>query len=546
MKAATFLVAMFVSGLFLVGCFDSEVTEECRSPECKEANMPYEAAATEPTLAAEPDEQQPETSGTLALSNLAVDAPKYDYVEKDDYVDNLPDNHHGAIENGVMMEQLTPEELKKIDVLRTAIDLGLTVGKEQYLESVSMSLQMKDLANDYESEAPSDTDDAGLGEEAVICPFLKYWDNGFVPNGSTCDYISDMAKVESYSELTKALDSKELPSDVKESAHFDEATFWYEQGAISGIEEERIRVRNDLKKKQFCDQKPTPQQSSHDKGILLGRQLFAAKFNNWLSVNGYKADYPTMSQPIQVCNVDLAMLEPARSAAVNSLASTLESNPLCPDYEAPTIEGLQAFGQAEIDYAKALQKGVDDEFAIAAVKTFAVTPCNVSDPIVLDLDGDGIEMLPIHKGVNFNLYGTGQQAVAWVSPDDGFLVFDRNGNGMVDSGLEMFGNVDLQHADGFEHMMDLDANGDMKLDDTDPSFRNLMVWRDLNVDGVSQSNELVPLSRLGVDTLDLRTLDVMHFSGGTRIPKVSTATGPGLSLMVGDAFLASAPHPRLR
>lgn len=545
MKAATFLVAIFVSVLFLAGCFDSEVTEECRSPECKEANMNQEAPVTDPVLANDPDEQQPANSG-LALSNLAVDAPQYDYVKKDDYLDNLPDNHQGAIENGVMMNQLTPQELKKIDVLRTAIDLGLTVGKEQYLESVSMSLQMKDLADDYESDAPSDLDDAGLSEAPVTCPFLKYWDNGFVPNGSTCDYLSDMAKVESYSELTFALASKELPSDVKESEHFDEATFWYEQGAISGIEEERIRVRNDLKKKQFCDQKPTPQQSSHDKGVLLGRQLFAAKFNNWLSVNGYKADYPTMSQPIQVCNVDLAMLEPARSAAVNSLASTLADNPLCADYEAPTLEGLQAYGQAEIEYANALKKGVDDEFAVAAVKTFAVTPCNVSDPIVLDLDGDGIEMLPIHQGVNFNLYGTGQQAVAWVSPDDGFLVIDHNGNGMVDSGLEMFGNVDMQHADGFEHMMDLDANGDMRLDDTDPAFRKLMVWRDLNVDGVSQSNELVPLSRFGIDMLDLQTLDIVHFSGGTRIPKVSVATGPGLSLMVGDAFLASAPHPRLR
>ena len=68
------------------------------------------------------------------------------------------------------------------------------------------------------------------------------------------------------------------------------------------------------------------------------------------------------------------------------------------------------------------------EFALAAVRIFKVIPCNVGDPLVIDLDGDGIEMNPIHKGVNFDFYGTGaKQATAWPTSDDGLLVLDRDG-----------------------------------------------------------------------------------------------------------------------
>ena len=67
-----------------------------------------------------------------------------------------------------------------------------------------------------------------------------------------------------------------------------------------------------------------------------------------------------------------------------------------------------------------------------------------SDPLTLDLDGDGIETngISVTAPVMFDISGTGiQQSVGWIKPDDGFLVRDLNGNGLIDSGAELFGDA---------------------------------------------------------------------------------------------------------
>ena len=86
-----------------------------------------------------------------------------------------------------------------------------------------------------------------------------------------------------------------------------------------------------------------------------------------------------------------------------------------------------------------------------------------------------------------------------MKPDDGWLVLDRNGNGTIDSGRELFGVDTLKTngqlaTDGFNALKDVDANLDNKIDASDPIFANLRIWRDLNQDGISQANELSTLS----------------------------------------------------
>ncbi len=100
-------------------------------------------------------------------------------------------------------------------------------------------------------------------------------------------------------------------------------------------------------------------------------------------------------------------------------------------------------------------------------------------------------------------------------PDDGWLVLDRNGNGAIDSGHELFGVDTLKSngqlaADGFDALRDVDANKDGKIDASDSVFFNLRIWRDLNQDGISQANELTTLSAnnivsIGVDSTTVRT-----------------------------------------
>ena len=349
------------------------------------------------------------------------------------------------------------------------------------------------------------------------------------------------------------LAGQELPAELATSDLVDEAEaqFWMEQGGISGIEEQRVFVQLDLKAKGLCNLEPTVGQSSQEKGLIKGRQLMVDRINYWLENAGLTADYPTLSAPIDVCNMDESILEPAEQSALNSISAFMVENPLCEDFQPVNPEDDILYGQANTDYADALQQGIKDEFALAAVKIFNVIPCNVSDPLILDLDRDGIELLPVHKGVNFDIWSSGKlNAVAWTNGDDGILVLDRNGNGVIDNGSELFGNINGDHADGFSQLSELDTaamggNEDGVLTADDAAFSQLLIWQDANVDGVSEATELVGLDAYRVTRMLLQGEAVDYGHAGSPIPTanyVETEEGP---MLMADAFLRTAPYPSL-
>lgn len=533
-----FLLLGLVGAFAFAACDGDDGDQgKCNGAECEEEfvlNLDDPGVADEKPVEQEQVEQKtmPEVDSPVFASVTPVEPYDYQYFQPQ--VDDVGD---------VTPDQLTPQELAKVELLRGAIETGLVLGKDRYLETVSNALLNLEVISDYEGVVTDGF--AELEQVPEDCPFMKYYDNGFEPSGVACDYLVDMAKVEVYSELTKMLDGNPLPGEYDESGHFEEASFWYEQGAISGIEEQRTLVRTDLKQRELCNHTPTPVESSYEKGVVLGRQLFAEKLNVWLKGKGLTPDYPKMSSPIQVCNADQSMLLPAKQTSLNAIPNKKIEVPLCnEDYVPPTQEGVLQYSQATIDYEKGLKKGIEAEFALAAVIVFKVIPCNVSDPIVIDLDGDGIELLPIHQGVNFDLYATGsRQAVAWVSPDDGFLVFDRDGNGSVDTGAELFGNLNESAGDGFEHLAQLDDNMDGVIDARDGSFHSLAVWKDADSNGISTVGELAPISALGISSISLAAVPSGLMSAGNRIPMLSS-TG-GVPHTIGDAYLSSAPYPRL-
>ncbi len=108
-------------------------------------------------------------------------------------------------------------------------------------------------------------------------------------------------------------------------------------------------------------------------------------------------------------------------------------------------------------------------------------------PLVLDFDGDGIETFGIsaETHVVFDHDGDGiKNGTGWVKSDDGILVLDRNGNGTIDDGSELFGvytQVDGANAqNGFEALTAEDTNSDGKIDANDTNFCNVRVWRDIS------------------------------------------------------------------
>jgi hypothetical protein len=135
-------------------------------------------------------------------------------------------------------------------------------------------------------------------------------------------------------------------------------------------------------------------------------------------------------------------------------------------------------------------------------------------PIIVDLTGNGFALTDAQHGVMFDIANTGTPLqIAWTAnANNAWLVLDRNQNGIINSGAEMFGNFTAQPAsprpNGFLALRVYDdpangGNGDGVIDARDKIFSSLRLWVDANHDGISQSGELHTLPELGIYSISL-------------------------------------------
>ena len=127
-------------------------------------------------------------------------------------------------------------------------------------------------------------------------------------------------------------------------------------------------------------------------------------------------------------------------------------------------------------------------------------------PIVIDLDGDGVETLSIDEGVKFDILNSGSTVqTGWVSGEDALLAIDNNGNGQIDDRSELFGG---DVGEGFGKLGTFDSNDDGFVDATDADFSELKVWQDSNENGFTDDGELVALESTKIASLSTSYTDV--------------------------------------
>ena len=217
-----------------------------------------------------------------------------------------------------------------------------------------------------------------------------------------------------------------------------------------------------------------------------------------------------------------------------------------------------SYTDAQIGYANYVLKEFERMFSSGEYKDIEVIFQKAQaeqnrriDPLVFDLDGDGITTVSLEESnAFFDLDNNGfAEKTSWVSAKEGLLAYDKNGDGVINGGNELFGDRTLMKdgktlaSSGFSALAEYDDNKDGKIDSNDAIYTLLRIWQDSDGDGIASAGELRRLVDLGIVSIGLSYSNTGVTDGANNI-QVRTGTftlADGSSRAVGEYLLNRNP-----
>jgi hypothetical protein len=250
----------------------------------------------------------------------------------------------------------------------------------------------------------------------------------------------------------------------------------------------------------------------------------------------------TTAQVANLTTAQVVALSSAQVAALETVDVVALTTASIAAIQTADLAGLKT---AQIAAMTTAQTAAFTTAQCAALTTTQIAASTSITPLVLDLDGDGIQTLSVQNGVIFDVNNDGvMEQTGWVSRADGLLVRDINRDGIINNGGELFGEGTLlangsKAPDGYVALSAIDSNLDGVIDAKDAAFGQLLVWTDKDSDGISNASELASMSDAGIASLSLNATASTEMNNGNLLGLMgSFTTTDGITHTMGDVWFS--------
>lgn len=383
------------------------------------------------------------------------------------------------------------------------VDTLISIEQLEFKDGVTLNIAspiILDLAGDGvqtvsadESDALFDLDDDGLADntswigtnDAFL--FLDRDGNGTVSGVQEISFIDDVEDAASDLEGLRAFDSNGDGVLNSDDERFDEFGVWNDADGDGAVDEgETATLREVGIASVGLDGTPV-------EAMTQFGEIAIANTGSYTLTNGTTRDF-----------ADAALT--FFSAATN--LPELDTTSYDFDRKAKKYRIHISGGVAAVD-RKRRRSGVDSFAGQLGANTVITTKKGDYGrfaPVVLDLDGDGVEMVRMKRSnARFDYAGDGRSdQTGWLSGDDGFLVIDRNNDGLITEASELsLASEDEDARTGLQGLAKMDSNGDGVVNASDARFSELRVWQDRNGNGRTDAGELMTLEEAGIVSISL-------------------------------------------